>query len=219
VFAPIRCRLLRIPLELHLLRLILCISYTGTRRSSMQGKPTWVARMEATFHPYGPKICGRSETESAARRCFQAISGTNEPSETLVFLPGRLPVVVLLGAVGLYGIDPHPEIESERPTCDKCDWTGEGIDSGHAQTSGMIEGIEKAFVVVDIFLGALNEAALLIGLAQDQMNPAQCGWDRPSFLASSPRLVLNQAAQRVLHPSERRKPRRERFSNEPKSQD
>ena len=56
----------------------------------------------------------------------------------------------------------------------------------------MIEGIEKVFVVMDIFLGALNEAALLIGLAQDQMNPAHCEWDRPSFIASSPRLTLNE---------------------------
>jgi hypothetical protein len=83
----------------------------------------------------------------------------------------------------------------------------------------MIEGIEKAFVVIDIFLGALNEASLLIAQAEDQMNPAHSVWDRPGCLASSPQPILNQAAERVLHPSERRKQKGERFSNGPKSQD
>ena len=56
----------------------------------------------------------------------------------------------------------------------------------------MIEGIEKVFVVIDIFFGALKELRFLSGQAQDQMNPALSGWGRPSFLASSPRLILNQ---------------------------
>jgi hypothetical protein len=78
----------------------------------------------------------------------------------------------------------------------------------------MIEGIEKAAVVTDYFLGALNEAALLIAEAEDQMNPAHSVWDRPGCLTSSPRLILNQAAER-----RRTKLKEKRFSNEPKSQD
>ena len=56
----------------------------------------------------------------------------------------------------------------------------------------MNEGIEKASEVIDIFLGALNQATLLIAQAEDQMTAAHSVWDRPGGLASQPRLILNR---------------------------
>jgi hypothetical protein len=72
----------------------------------------------------------------------------------------------------LIAFDLASDCTSELPSFNKCEQSSAAVDSGHAHTSpiGMIEGIEKASVVTDYFLGALNEAALLIAEADGRPN-------------------------------------------------